>query len=368
MAALAADAARTGPCDVHESSTDLVRPPGVRLNSLQGRTVTSYLAHLGRDNGNVFTRAEALDSGETDRSLQRALRSGLLVRLRRGVYVPAETYAACDSSGKHLLHARGALAPQSGQAVLTGTSAAALYGFALYEQDLSMVHLLRLDAGATRRAASANHHAVTRAVAVDEIVVHEGLAAVSPARAVWEVACRSSLEGGVVTIDSALHLDPDLYDRIEDLAARFAYFPGSRVARSALRLADGRSESAGESVSRVQFHRYGIPKPELQYPVHSARGHLIGVSDFYWEESRHLAEFDGKIKYLKYLRPNETPSDCVYREKCREDAMRADLSGMTRLVWSMVMPQQASRTMRDLALALEQSRRLYVRGRVIIAS
>ncbi len=118
----------------------------------------------------------------------------------------------------------------------------------------------------------------------------------------------------------------------------------------------------------MQFHRYGIPKPELQYPVHDVRGELIGVSDFYWEESRHLGEFDGKVKYLKYLRPNETPSDCVYREKRREDAMRADLRGMTRFVWSMVMPDQARRTMRDLAQALEQSRRLYVRGRVIIAS
>ena len=284
------------------------------------------------------------------------------------MYVPAEVYAACDDSGKHLLHARAALSAQKGQAVLTGTSAAALYGFALYQQDLSTVDLLRLDAGASRRAALVNHHAVSRAVTDEEIVVHGGVAVVSPARAVWEVACRSSLEGGVVTADSALHLDPDLFDRIEDLAERFAYFPGSRVARSALRLADSRSESPGESVSRVQFHRYGIPKPELQYPVRGVRGELIGVSDFYWEESRHLGEFDGKVKYLKYLRPNETPSDCVYREKCREDAMRADLRGMTRFVWSMVMPQQASRTMRDLAQALEQSRRLYVRGRVIIAS
>lgn len=331
-------------------------------------TVSIYLGHLGKDNGGVFSRPEALDSGETDRSLQRAVRSGLLVRLRRGIYVPAEIYTACDDSGKHLLHARGALMAQTGQAVLTGISAAALYGFALYQQDLSTVHLLRLDAGAPRNAASASHHAVTRAVAADEVVIREGVAVVSPARAVWEVACRSSLEGGVVTTDSALHLDPDLFDRIEDLAERFEYFPGSRAARSALRLADGRSESPGESVSRVQFHRYGIPKPELQYPVRGSRGELIGVSDFYWEDCRHLAEFDGKIKYLKYLRPNETPSDCVYREKLREDAMRADMRGMTRLVWSMVMPDQARRSMRDLAQALEQSRRLYVRGRVVIAS
>jgi hypothetical protein len=47
--------------------------------------------------------------------------------------------------------------------------------------------------------------------------------------------------------------------------------------------------------------------------------------------------------------------------------MRADLRGMTRLVWSMVMPDSARRTMTDLARALDQSYRLYVRGRKIIA-
>ena len=37
-------------------------------------------------------------------------------------------------------------------------------------------------------------------------------------------------------------------------------------------LADARSESPGESVTRVQFFRYGIPKPELQVRVVNVRG------------------------------------------------------------------------------------------------
>jgi hypothetical protein len=74
------------------------------------------------------------------------------------------------------------------------------------------------------------------------------------------------------------------------------------------------------------------------------------------------------IKYQRLLRPGETASECVIREKKREDAMRADLRGMSRFIWSEVMPQRARRTMADLADALDQSYRLYARRRTIIAS
>jgi hypothetical protein len=322
--------------------------------------------HLGRDG--VFSRAEALDLGETDKSLARARRAGVIVRLRRGRYVSAETYSACDERGKHLLRARAALDSQLGEAVLAGVSAAALYGFDLYDQDLSDVHLLRMDGVKPHNAASTNHHAVTLPITDNDVHVVGGIRLVSPARAVWEVACRSSLEGGVVTADSALRLDPSLGGPLAELAARFAFVPGSRQARAAINLADGRAESPGESVTRVQFHRYRIPMPELQYAVVNHRGEVAGEADFYWEDARHLGEFDGKVKYLKFLRAGESPSDCVFREKRREDSMRAGLRGMSRFTWADVMPQRARRTMEDLAHALEESRRLYVRGRVIIGS
>lgn len=328
--------------------------------------MTTTFDQLGRDG--VFSRAEALDWGETDKSLATARQTGVIVRLRRGMYVAAETYDACDDSGNHLLHARASLLAQQGDAVLTGASAAALHGFALHDQDLSTVHLLRTDTVRSHHSAGANHHVLTLPVTESEIEVVGGVRVVPAARAVWEVACRSSLEGGVVTADSALHLNPELSNRINELTERFAYFPGSRRARLALKLADGRAESPGESVTRVQFHRYDIPIPELQYPVESDRGEVVGESDFYWQDARHLGEFDGKVKYLKFLRPGESPSDCVFREKRREDQMRSGMRGMSRFVWVDVMPQRSRRTMQALARSLQESRRLYVRGRVIITT
>ena len=115
-------------------------------------------------------------------------------------------------------------------------------------------------------------------------------------------------------------------------------------------------------MTRVQFFRYGIPAPTLQQEIRDDRGQLIGRVDFGWEEFRHLAEFDGKVKYESMLRPGESASDCVFREKRREDALRGIGHGMTRIVWSMVMPRQARLSMAELAESLKQSQRLYVPG------
>jgi hypothetical protein len=280
------------------------------------------------------------------------------------MYTTTASYTALDEAGKHLLHARAALAMQQGPVALTGPSAAALHGFALYGQDLGFVHLIRLDRGSSRRRALANHHIVTRDIE-DEIATYDGIVAVTPARAVWEVACRSSVDSGVVTADSALRLQPHLADSIQDLHQRFAYFPGSRRGRIAIGLADGRAGSAGESLTRVQFWRYGIPMPDLQHRVFDRSGLFVGEADFHWPDHRHLGEFDGKVKYERLLRPGESAADCVFREKRREDRMRASWFGMTRFTWTDVMPSNAPKAMAELREALEQSRRLYLRRRTV---
>ena len=329
--------------------------------------MTQNLGQIIEANHGIFSRAQALDCGETDRTLAAAVRDGAFVRLRRGFYAPADIYATANASAKHVLHARAALAGQRGRVALAGVSAAALHGFHIYDTSLDVVHLVRLDNGSTRTEAGIVHHGTRREIE-EEIGSFEGILASVPARSVWEVACRSSLEGGVVTADSALHQSPELKESLETLHDRFTLFPGSVKGRTVMRLADGRSDSPGESVTRVQYHRYGIPIPDLQYDVFDHRGALIGTSDYYWDDFRHLGEFDGKVKYQKLLRPGESPSDCVFREKRREDAMRADHRGMSRFVWSDVRPWSARRTMTNLRAALDQSRRLYVRGRKIIAS
>lgn len=307
-----------------------------------------------------FTRAQALAAGESDRSLRAALRAGAVVRLRHGSYARSELVRDLDERARHLLLARAALHQQRGEVALAGPSAALLHGFDVFGHDLGLVHVTRLDLGAGRREAGVVHHVVGRAAAL-RTEVRDGVLVVSPEDALWQTARLSSLEGGVITADSALHQRPSLADPLRDLVARTKAQPHSRTARLALRLARAEAESPGESLTRVACFRHGIPAPSLQHDVLDPTGRRIGRTDFYWEEARLLGEFDGKIKYERLLRRGETSSDAVVREKRREDAVRRTRCGMSRFTWSEVQPDVAHRRMAQLARELEDSRQLYVR-------
>ena len=307
-----------------------------------------------------FTRGQALAHGETDRSLRAALRAGAVVRLRHGAYARTSLVETLDDRSRHLLLARAALQQQRGEVALAGPSAALLHGFDVFGHDLDVVHLTRLDTGAGRREAGVVHHVVGRAAAL-RVQLQEGVLVVSPEDAVWQTALLSTLEGAVVTADSALHRHPGLAEPLRALVLRTRAQPRSRTARLALRIARAETESAGESLTRIACFRHGIPCPTPQHDVLDASGRLIGRADFYWEEARLLGEFDGRIKYERLLRKGQSSSDAVVREKRREDAMRSTSRGMTRFTWSEVQPDVAYRRMAELARELEVSRRLYVR-------
>jgi hypothetical protein len=98
--------------------------------------------------------------------------------------------------------------------------------------------------------------------------------------------------------------------------------PGVSKARRAVQFLDARSESPGESLSRVALHLARIAPPTLQYDVREPSGRVVGRADFCWEEHRTLGEFDGRVKYGRLLKPGQTPADAVYAEKTREDALR----------------------------------------------
>jgi hypothetical protein len=83
--------------------------------------------------------------------------------------------------------------------------------------------------------------------------------------------------------------------------------------------ADDRAATPLESISRVAFHDYGLPRPLLQALI----GGLDPV-DFRWEKWRVVGEADGLIK--------NTSPDALRREKLREEGI-AQL-GFTVFRWT----------------------------------
>ena len=164
----------------------------------------------------------------------------------------------------------------------------------------------------------------------------------SLARTVLDLARTRPLPQAVAAADRALRdgLPPHL---LAEGLMRMERWPGVRAARRVVAFADPRSESVGESVSRVRMQLDGLPRPELQYEIRDAFGREIARVDFYWKKERTVGEFDGRIKYGRLLEPGQRIEDVIYEEKLREDAVRREGQGFARWVWDDCWRPGASR-------------------------
>lgn len=278
-----------------------------------------------------FTRPQALAEGLDDRAIRRALAAGQWTRIRQGVYTQAAVWAAADREARHRIEAHAVAHRLAGRVALSHTSAAAMHALALWGVELDQIHATRLDGSAGRAEARVRYHEGGCGRA--EVVDVDGVACVRPLRAALEVAMISPLESGLVTLDAALHSGCSL-DEMAAATATMHRWPGARRLHLALRLADGRAESVGESRTRYLCYFHNLPAPELQFEVYDEHGTLAGIADFAWPEHKLLGEFDGRVKYGRHLRSGEGPGDAVFREKRREDRLRELTQwSMVRVTW-----------------------------------
>ncbi|NVC22871.1 hypothetical protein E7Z53_05295 [Kocuria salina] len=98
-------------------------------------------------------------------------------------------------------------------------------------------------------------------------------------RTVLDCASTLPLREAVVTADHALRRGTERAELLA-LLERRAGAPGCRRARRVLDLADGRSESPGETLTRLVLLRARLPRPELQVRIRTPRGLYRG--DFGW--------------------------------------------------------------------------------------
>ena len=270
-----------------------------------------------------------LDQGYNYDELRRLQRTGELVRVRRGAY-------ALDDKPDLLIeerHRRLVLgtAPQLRDgAVFSHGSAAALHGLPIWPAAVARVHVTRNRRGSgVKRSVVQVHGAPLRA---PEIILIDNVPVTSLARTVLDLARTLPMTQAVAAGDRALALGL----RREDLDAgliAMERWPGIRAARRVVEFLDVRSESVGESVSRVRLMEEGLPTPELQRQVLGPAGQLVARVDFLWDEHQTIGEFDGKIKYGRLLKPGQRIEDVIFDEKLREDAVRDLGLQVVRWIW-----------------------------------
>jgi len=289
----------------------------------------------------MLRRSELSALGHTERQIRRAVETGEFVVVRRGWYIGGRIWRSLWPEGRHLLRvvavhndAVGALP------IFCGPSAAVVHGFPLYRADLSRVHAATMR-GASRSAADVLRHEM--AVADVDVVEVEGLLCTSPVRTVFDASRMLSMEAAVAVADAALGrvaVNWNVHD--VDAAAAWKHDLRERAAESSMRgiaqarrvveFADGRSQSAGESVSRLHLHRLGFREIEIQVPIRLPGGDECWV-DFGLDEVDAFGEFDGKGKYLDpALRNGRSVAEVLLDEKRREDFIRG-VTGRRFLRW-----------------------------------
>jgi hypothetical protein len=276
----------------------------------------------------ILTR-QLSERGLSPYDLERLIRLEELERVRRGAYgAPLPREVRAEARHRRLIMATVPML-QPGALVSHG-SAAVLHGLPTWPQQRRRVHITRSRSSGGQRRSVVHLHVAP--FSPDETTVIDGIAVTSLARTVLDLARTTPMHQSVAAGDRGLQLGIEPADLERGLAAMKSW-PGVRRARPACGFLDPRSESAGESVSRVRFVEQDIPAPEVQYEVYDDWGKLLARCDFGWEEHRTLGEFDGKVKYGRLLRLGQRSEDVVFDEKLREDALRDGGWQVVRWTW-----------------------------------
>ncbi len=224
------------------------------------------------------------------------------------------------------------------QTVLSHQSAAAIYGCPLWQTPLNRVHVTRNRRHGGRIKSDVQMHCAP----VNEVSVVAGYRLTTPARTVVDLARTLPLESAVIVGDALVSMFGIGPDELAIELERAKFRHGIAHAKRVIARLDGRSESVGESRSRLMLERLGLPCPMSQGNVFEPTGILVGRVDFYYEKPGVLCEFDGRVKYGRLLPPGRSPADAVYREKLREDALRSLGFQVVRWTWEDLSGNQVA--------------------------
>jgi hypothetical protein len=219
-----------------------------------------------------FTRAHARDVGYDDRAVIQLVRAKVWHRFRRGYYSFTDIWNSLDEVGRHRVRSRAVLHSLGPSVALSHVSGLVAHGVTVWGVPLDRVHVTRLDKGAGRIEGDVEHHeGVCRPGDVLEV---DGQRVLRAARCAIEQGSRGTGEVALSLFDSVLHLthcsDRELFAEFELMQ----YWRDTRHLHIPVRMADGRSESPGESRGRWLCWSYGLPAPQSQFEVH--RGHSAG--------------------------------------------------------------------------------------------
>lgn len=223
---------------------------------------------------------------------ERAVARGDIVKVRRGVYAPAEDWRSLAPWDRYLARVH-AVALVNPYAVFCLESAAALLGLPVFG-DPRTVHVIGSRSASARLVGGVRTHTASGDRVLDDV---DGLFVASAADTAVDIARLRHPAVALSVADAALRADRTLHPgRLAAVNESRPSSRGRRLARWVLDRADGSAESPLESVDRAVIEWLGFPAPRLQV-VFASPGGYADRPDFWWDEYSLMGEADGDIKY-----------------------------------------------------------------------
>ena len=187
--------------------------------------------------------------------------------------------------------------------------------------------------------------------------MRDGVVVTSVARTLVDLARTESLETAVIAADDALRRRLVKPDELADMLEQCEGMSGARQARRSLCLANGRSESPGETRTRLYLRHLAVL--DCQVEIRDTGGRFLARADLGCDEAATLIEYDGFVKYGALLKPGQRPEEVVFQEKRREDTVREQGHLVARVV---------DADFHDLPRLIDRISRTMARGRALVKS
>ncbi|MGX5715346.1 type IV toxin-antitoxin system AbiEi family antitoxin domain-containing protein [Arthrobacter sp. MAHUQ-56] len=271
-------------------------------------------------------------AGLDDRVLTAAVRNGVLLRLRRGAYVRQREWHVATPWERDRLLITAHYESTGGVACYSHVSAARLHGCSVWKSP----PLIHVTTGYSNSRPSAGTDVRTHQLPLTDedrislwTVDGREIFTTSLERMVLECARILPLDETAVIGDHALRKGGSL-ESMQRLLDGSPTKRGSRRAANLLAVLDGRSESAGETRTRLLLPSFGLHTFASQVEIHT-RGGLFRA-DFADSGVRVIIEFDGRAKYTDYA-PTE---DVLLAERGRENALQEQGWAVFRINWKQL--------------------------------
>jgi len=236
-----------------------------------------------------FTYAEARSLGLDRRRLRRWVSTGHLVHPLTGVYHVAQLKESLELR----IECLRLVVPED--AVVTDRTAAWLLGapMALAPGDhlvVPRVSLFRPPGYRLRNSLSASGE---RMLADDDVIEVGGIRVTCAVRTACDLGRTLHRDQALAAIDALLRLGDFTLLELVERVGRFKGYRGVLQLRALAPLADGRSQSPGESILRLRWLDCAdLPRPTPQVEVPGPAGSYF--LDLAVEELRYAAEYDGR--------------------------------------------------------------------------